>query len=130
MKSMRAAQIVEVHAGILEGLTLENEIWCFIFEKGLTVESYGGWCLFEHEFGAKRLIGSRDLLNSKEPFQEMKELIGEATCEMISFNAVSNSTQLELLRGEDRLAIQLLANSAKIPNWKITYGKVVETDIE
>ncbi len=130
MESMSAAQIVEVSAGTLEALTLENEIWCFIFENGLTVESYGGWCLYEHEFGAKRLIGSRDLLNSKNRFQEMKGVIGEATCEMISFNAVSNSTQLELLRGDDRLSLQLLANSAEIPNWKIIYGEMVETDIE
>jgi hypothetical protein len=130
MESMKAAQLIEVHAGILEGLTLENETWCFIFEKGLTVESYGGWCLYEHEFGAKHLIGSRDLQNYKKPFQEIKEIIGEATCEMIAFNAISNSTQLGLLRGDERLTLQLLTNSAKIPNWKIMYGEVVETDIE
>lgn len=130
MESVRAAQLVEVHAGILEGLTLENEIWCFIFEKGLTVESFGGWCLYENKLGAKRLIGSRDLLNSKKPFQEIKEIIGEATCEMIAFNAISNSTQLGLLRGDERLTLQLLSNSAKIQNWKIIYGEVVETDIE
>ena len=130
MESVKAAQIVEVHAGILEGLTLEDETWRFIFETGLTVESYGGWCLYNHEFGAKIMIGSRDLLNSKNRFQEMKGVIGEATCEMISFNAVSNSTQLELLRGDDRLSLHLLANSAEIPNWKIIYGDMVETDIE
>jgi hypothetical protein len=130
MENLRAAQIVEVHAGILEDLTLENETWCFIFEKGLTVESYGGWCLYRNELGAKRLIGSRDLQDSKKPFQEISEIIGEATCEMIAYNAISNSTQLELLRGDERLTLQLLANSAKIPNWKIIYGEVVETDIE
>ncbi len=130
MESMKAAQLIEVNTGILEGLTLENETWCFSFEKGLTVESYGGWCLYEHEFGAKCLIGSRDLQNTKEPFQEIKEIIGEATCEMIAFNAISNSTQLGLLRGDERLTLQLLTNSAKIPNWKIMYGEVVETDIE
>lgn len=130
MESVEAAQIIEVHAGILKGLTLENETWFFIFEKGLTVESYGGWCLYEHEFGAKRLIGSRDLLNSIKPFQEIKEVIGEATCEMISFNAVSNSTQLELLKDDERLSLQLLSDSAETPNWKIIYGEIVETDIE
>jgi hypothetical protein len=130
MENLRAAQIVEVHAGILEDLTLENETWCFIFEKGLTVESYGGWCLYEHELGAKRLLGSRDLQDSKKPFQEIKEIIGEATCEMIAYNAISNSTQLAILRGDERLTLQLLSNSAKIPNWKIMYGEVVETDIE
>lgn len=130
MESMKAAQLIEVNAGILEGLTLENETWCFSFEKGLTVESYGGWCLYGHEFGAKYLIGSRDLQNSKEPFQEIMEIIGEATCEMIAFNAISNSTQLGLLRGDERLTLQLLTNSAEIPNWKIMYGEVVETDIE
>lgn len=130
MESMRAARLVEVHAGILEGLVLENETWRFIFEKGFTVESYGGWCLCENELGAKRLIGSRDLLNSKRPFEEIKELIGEAVCEMIAFNAISNSTQLELLRNDKRLTLQLLSNSAKIPNWKIIYGEMVETDIE
>jgi hypothetical protein len=130
VKSIKAAQIIEVHAGTLEDLTLEKEIWRFLFEKGLTVESYGGWCLYEHALGAKRLIGSRDLQNTKKPFQGMKEIIGEATCEMIAYNAMSNSTQLELLRGDERLTLQLLANSATIPNWKIMYGEVVETDIE
>ncbi|MEJ2622518.1 MAG: hypothetical protein P8163_20400 [Candidatus Thiodiazotropha sp.] len=130
MESVKAAQLVEVHAGILQSLTLENETWRFTFEYELTVESYGGWCLYGHEFGAKRLIGSRDLLDSKKPFQRIKEIIDEATCEMIAYNAISNSTQLELARGDERLTLQLLANSAKIPNWKIMYGEVVETDIE
>ncbi len=130
MESVKAAQLVEVHAGTLEGLSLENETWCFVFENGLTVESYAGWCLYENELGAKSLIGSRDLQDSKEPFQEIKEIIDEATCEMIAYNAISNTTQLELLRGDGRLTLQLLSNSAKIPNWKVVYGEVVETDIE
>ncbi|MET0089931.1 MAG: hypothetical protein ABW068_07900 [Candidatus Thiodiazotropha sp.] len=130
MENMTAAQFIEVPAGILTGLTLDEEVWRFIFQDGLTVESYAGWCLYEHDAGAKRLIGSRDLLNSKDPFQDIHVVLGDATCEMITFNAISNTTQLQLLRGDDRLSLELLANSAKLANWKIIYADMVETDIE
>lgn len=115
MDSLRAAQIVEVSAGKLESLTLEHEVWQLAFEKGLIVGSHAGWRLYEHDFGAKLQIGSRDLMRAENPLQTTKEVIGEAVCEMISFNAVGNSTQLELLRGNDRLSLQLLANSAANP---------------
>ncbi|MET0027195.1 MAG: hypothetical protein ABW101_06120 [Candidatus Thiodiazotropha sp.] len=110
MESMTAAQIIEVPAGILTDLNRDEEVWRFIFQDGLMVESYAGWCLCEHDAGAKRLIGSRDLLNSDDPFQDIKDVLGEATCEMITFNAVSNTTQLHLLRDDDRLTLELLAN--------------------
>ena len=115
MDSLRAAQIVEVSAGKLESLTLEHEVWQLAFEKGLIVGSPAGSSHYEHDFGSKLLIGSRDLTSSDNPFQRMKEVIGEATCEMISFNAVGNSTQLELLRGNDRLSLQQLAISSANP---------------
>ena len=59
MHSLGTAQIVKVSARQLESLTLENVVWQLAFEKGLIVESYAGWGLHEHDFGAKRFRSMR-----------------------------------------------------------------------
>jgi hypothetical protein len=70
------------------------------------------------------------LAQAEEPFEEMKNLPGNATCEMITFNAMSNAIQLQFLKGDDRLSLELLGNSATTANWKIVNGDHEESDIQ
>lgn len=130
MQSFKIAQITEVSAGKVESLTYENSVWLFVFENGLMVESYAGWNLNEHNYGTKLILGSRDVAQSENPFKAVTGVLGNATCEMISFNAISNVTQLQFLKGEDRLSIELLNNSVSAANWKIVIGDHEESDIE
>ena len=130
MEGIKAAQITEVSAGELARLTYENDAWSFVFDSGLQVISYVGWNLCEHDHGAKLLVGSRDLEKAEELFDKMKHVLNDARCEAITFNAMSNHTHLEFLRGEDRLSLELLSNSAISANWKIINGDREESDIE
>lgn len=130
MKGIKAAQITEVSAGELARLTYENDAWRFVFDSGLQVISYAGWNLCEHNYGAKLLVGSRDVEEAVEPIEKLKRVLDDAKCEAITFNAMSQHTHLEFLRGEDRLSLELLSNSAISANWKIINGDHEESDLE
>jgi len=130
MESIKIAQLAEVSAGFLGGLSYKNNVWHFVFENGMSVESYAGWILYEKNYGAKPLLGSRDVEQSSNPFVEVRGVLEDATCEVISFNSVSNATQLQFIKDEDHLSLELLTNSARATNWKISIGDHEESDIE
>lgn len=130
MESVKIAQFIEISAGQLVGLSCKGNTWRFLFSNGLEVESYAGWNLLEHDYGAKLLIGYRDLAEETNPLERMREVLGDATCEAITFNSLNRATQLQFLRDDDRLSLDLLSNSATSANWKIAYDGQEEFDIE
>ena len=130
MKSFKVAQITEVAAGKLISLSFAEGAWRFGFENDLHVEAYAGWNLYEHNYGVKLLVGARDLAGVECPLEELNKVLGDATCEMITFSDISASTQLQFLKGDDRLSLELLTNSATVANWKIIHAGREESDLD
>lgn len=129
-QSLKVAYFVEVSAGELEALSHEDDAWHFRFESGLQVVSYSGWNLYEHDYGAKLLLGARDLLQEADPLSRMKAALDGARCEAITLNNVTGATHLQFLRGDDRLSVELLRDSVTSANWRIINGDVEETDMD
>lgn len=127
--NLKSSLITEVDAGPLTDLKFENRIWHISFEKDLYVESYGGWNLIEHNYGAQLIAGSRELEESDSPFEKINNLLKGAICGAISHNPLSNLTKLEFIREPDRFSFELLVNSASTSNWKITHDGKEETDL-
>ena len=129
MKIFESAHIYEISAGHLVGLQCTDDTWCFTFERDLAIESYAGWKIIEHDFGGKLLLGSADLESSPDPLGRMNEMLGEATCEAISFNQMSDAVRLEFFTTDTRLSLELFKASTTRANFKIIYHGVEETDI-
>ena len=129
MQIFESAHIYEISAGHLVGLQRRDDSWRFTFDRDLVVESYAGWKLIEHDFGGKLLLGSVDLESSPDPLGRMNEMLGEATCEAISFNQMSDAVRLEFFTTDTRLSLELFKASTTRANFKIIYHGVEETDI-
>jgi hypothetical protein len=127
---IKTAQLIEVHAGKLVELTFTDAIWKFVFENGLQVLSYAGWILFEQDYGAKPLLGSRDLELAKDPYPSIAEALQDASLEAVTIHALTNHTRLEFLRDEDTVSLELLKNSAKSVNWTFIGEDFEESDID
>lgn len=127
-KGLKAAKILPIEGGELINLDFRNNTWTFEFANQFVVESYGGWRILLHDHGGKTLAGSRDFVDSENPFAEINQILEGFSLGLVNFNELSDTTQLQLANGNDRITLDLYVDSARRVNWKFTGQDFEDSD--
>lgn len=125
---MGQASLQAVEGGFLKDCRKEEGAWLLEFSGGLKLECYCPWRLLQKGAESRTLIGSRDLELHPDPLASLAHLLEGYQLNVLHFSPMHDSFQLGLLKGAERVIIDVLKDSAEKINWKVVGDDFEDSD--